>query len=148
MDNDKKPITTTTTTTTTGGDIGELVHIVNNHIDPSINTSTLNSTRTHTSPLMGTSARAAKRRIDGDTGPIRIDGTDTYNQQLQHHYQNVRQILEDQQQNQITNIDQSNESRQSIITKQDSFEQRIKPSASTYDSPPREHQPAQKIITT
>jgi hypothetical protein len=148
MDNDKKPITTTTTTTTTGGDIGELVHIVNNHIDPSINTTTLNSTRTHTSPLMGTSARAAKRRIDGDTGPIRIDGTDTYNQQLQHHYQNVRQILEDQQQNQITNIDQSNESRQSIITKQDSFEQRIKPSASTYDSPPREHQPAQKIITT
>ncbi|CAF3328767.1 unnamed protein product, partial [Rotaria sp. Silwood2] len=32
----------------------------------------LSSTRTYTPPLMGTSARIAKRRVDGDTGPIRM----------------------------------------------------------------------------
>jgi hypothetical protein len=147
MNNDKYH--NSTTTPTGGGSIGGLVHIVNNHRNSSITSPTLNSTRTHSPPLMGTSARAAKRRMDGDTGPLRIDGTDTYNQQLQHHYQNVRQVLEEQQPNQITNIDQSTESRQSFSTKRDFFEQQLKStSVSTYDSPPREQKPAQKIITT
>jgi hypothetical protein len=108
-----------------------------------------NSSRIYTPPLMGTSARAVRRRVDNDAGPIRIDGTDIYNQQLQHDYQNVRQILEDQQPNQLTNVDQSDESRQSFSAKRDFFEQRFKTPPSTYDSPPREQlPPTQKIITT
>jgi hypothetical protein len=124
--------------------IDELVQIVDNHLNPSTSTSPTGSTRTYTSPLMGTSARAAKRRIDSDSGPIRIEGTDTYNQQLQHHYQNVRQILEDQQQSSNSNIDPSSDSQQSFSAKRDFFEQRFKTPPSTYDTPPR--QQGQQII--
>jgi len=126
MNNDKD------TTNNTG--IGEL--------DPIKRSSSLSPTRTYASPLMGTSARSAKRRLDGDIGPVLIDGTDTYNQQLQHHYQNIRHAAEDQQPGQISNVDQSNESGQSFSTKRDFFEQHFKSSPSPYDSPP------QKVITT
>ncbi|CAF1395094.1 unnamed protein product [Rotaria sordida] len=133
-------------TDTTGDGVNELVRIVNNHLNPV--SSNVSSTRTYTPPLMGTSARAAKRRIDSDSGPIRIEGTDTYNQQLQHHYQNVRQILDDQQQDlNISNVDTSPESRQSFSAKRDFFEQRFKTPPPTYDAPPRQQQP-QQIITT
>ncbi|CAF2596985.1 unnamed protein product [Rotaria sp. Silwood2] len=139
----------TDTTETTGNGLNELVRIVNNHINPVSSSS--GSTRTYTPPLMGTSARAAKRRIDSDSGPIRIEGTDTYNQQLQHHYQNVRQILDDQQQQQqelhSLNDDTQPDSRQSFNAKREFFEQRFKTPPPTYDSPPRQQQ-AQKIITT
>ncbi|CAF1328084.1 unnamed protein product [Rotaria sp. Silwood1] len=142
----------TDTTETIDHGISELVRIVNNHLNPVSSTvsSTSGSTRTYTPPLMGTSARAAKRRIDSDSGPIRIEGTDIYNQQLQHHYQNVRHILEDQQQQQelhISNVDTPPDSRQSFNAKRDFFEQRFKTPPPTYDSPPRQQQ-AQKIVTT
>ncbi|CAF2118599.1 unnamed protein product [Rotaria magnacalcarata] len=136
--------------------INELIRIVHSHLTPitSIHSpinSTSSLTRTYTPPLMGTSARAAKRRVDSDSGPIRIEGTDIYNQQLQHHYQNVRQILEDQQQNQdelhSSNVDLPPESRQSFSAKRDFFEQRFKTPPPTNDSLPRQQQ-AQKIVTT
>jgi hypothetical protein len=129
---------------TTDNKIDELVNIVNKHRNPDSPTSPIGSTRTYTSPLMGTSARAAKRRMDSDSGPIRIEGTDTYNQHLQHHYQNVRQILEDQQQ--TSNVDTTPESRQSFSAKREFFEQRFKTPPLTYDTPPRQQE--QKIITT
>jgi hypothetical protein len=135
-------------TTTTDNKIDELVNIVNKHRNPDSPTSPIGSTRTYTSPLMGTSARAAKRRMDSDSGPIRIEGTDTYNQQLQHHYQNVRQILEDQQQSQTSNVDSVPESRQSFSAKREFFEQRFKTPPPTYDTPPRQQQQGQKVITT
>ena len=92
---------------------------------------------------MGTSARAAKRRMDSiDTGPIRIEGTDTCNQPLQHLYQNFRQVLDDP----PPATDAPPEARASFSAKRDFFEQRFKTPPPTYDSPPR--QQAQKIITT
>lgn len=120
--------------------------IVNKTRNPDSPTSPTGSTRTYTSPLMGTSARAAKRRIDSDSGPIRIEGTDTYNQQLQHHYQNVRNIDDDQQTHSV-DTDTSPESRQSFNAKLDFFEQRFKTPPPTYDAPPRQQQ-GQKIIKT
>ncbi|CAF3443414.1 unnamed protein product [Rotaria socialis] len=123
--------------------VGEFVDIANynsSHVNTSQN---INSTRTYTPPLMGTYARAAKSRIDGDMGPIRIDGTDTYNEQLQHHYQNVRQIMDAQQSNQTSKADQP---RSSSNTRQDFFDQQVQ--SSTYDSPPLEQKPMQKLITT
>ncbi|CAF3093120.1 unnamed protein product [Rotaria socialis] len=141
---------------TPDSNVNELIRIVHSHLTPIASiyspiNSTSSATRTYTPPLMGTSARAAKRRVDSDSGPIRIEGTDTYNQQLQHHYQNVRQILEDQQQNQdelhSSNVDMPPESRQSFSAKRDFFEQRFKTPPPTYDSPPRQQQ-AQKIVTT
>ena len=98
---------------------------ISKHRTPESPISPTGSTRAYTSPLMGTSARAAKRRMDSDSGPVRIEGTDIYNQQLQHHYQNVRQILEDQQASQTANVDTSPESRQSFSEKRDFFEQRF-----------------------
>ncbi|CAF0741095.1 unnamed protein product [Rotaria sp. Silwood1] len=138
---------------TTNDSIGELVRIVDNHLNPMNTTSNLSWTRTYTPPLMGTSARAVKRRVDGDTGPIRIEGTDTYNRPLQHHYQNVRQILEQpQQSSQISNVDQSNYSRSLSNTKRDFFDKQSQLPISTYDYPPHEsqqqQQPMQKIVTT
>jgi hypothetical protein len=132
------------TTSTTDGGIEELVHVVTDHLNPIITSPTLSTIRTYSSPLMGTSARAAKRRMDGDNGPIRIEGTDIYNQQLQHHYQNVRQVLEDQQ----LNTDQLHESKQPIHTQREIFEEKFRSPSLTYDLPPHEHKPAQKIITT
>ncbi|CAF1561104.1 unnamed protein product [Rotaria magnacalcarata] len=123
--------------------VGEFVDTVNydsSHINTSSN---INSTRTSTPPLIGTDVRAAKCRIDGDMGPIRIDGTDTYNEQLQHHYQNVRQIVNTQQSNQTSKADQP---KPSESTRQDFCDQRVQPS--TYDSPPLEQKPNQKLITT
>ncbi|CAF0829843.1 unnamed protein product [Rotaria sordida] len=141
---------------TTNAGIEDLVHSVNNRLNPMKTSPNLSSTRIYTSPLMGTSARTDKRRVDGDTGPIRIEGTDTYNQQLQHHYQNVRHIMEEQQSGQISNVDQSNYSRPLPSTNRDSFDKRYQSPLSTYDSPPHEkqqqqqqqQQPKQKIVTT
>jgi hypothetical protein len=137
--------------TAAGHGVDELARIIDHHLNPVPSTSptlasTIATSRTYTPPLMGTSARAAKRRMDSDGGPIRIEGTDTYNQQLQHHYQNVRQILEDQQQVQTPTADAIGESPQSFTSKREFFEQRFKTPPPTYDSPPR--QQAQKIITT
>lgn len=148
---DEKSTTSNTTTessTVTDGKVDELVRIVDTHLNPTTPSSPTvssptGSTRMYTSPLMGTSARAAKRRIDSDSGPVRIEGTDTYNQQLQHHYQNVRQVLDDQQQSLNSDANTPNESRQSFNAKRDFFEQRFKTPPPTYDAPPR-----QKIITT
>ncbi|CAF3587593.1 unnamed protein product [Adineta steineri] len=148
--------TETNANSASGDGIDELVNIVNNHLNPVSSTpSTVNTTsgsaRTHSPPLMGTSARAAKRRVDNDITPVRIEGTDTYNQQLQHHYQNVRQILEDQQkQAQPTpTIEAAPETRHSFSSKRDYFEQRFKTPPPTYDAPPsRPQQQPQKIITT
>jgi hypothetical protein len=135
----------------TQNSVDELVGIVNNHfnpVSPSSPTviSPTGSTRIYTPPLMGTSARAAKRRIDSDSGPVRIEGTDTYNQQLQHHYQNVRQIIEEQQQN--SNIDTLPESRQSFSAKRNYFEDRFKTPQATYDSSSSQQQGQKEIITT
>lgn len=145
MDNKKSIIPTIT-----DDGIGEITNIMSNQRNPTVTYTTLSQTRTQSPPLMGTSARAAKRRMDGDTGlPMRVDGTDTYNQQLQHHYQNVRQILDEQkQQQQQQQNKQSNELKQTSSIKQDISEQQSKSTPLTYDSPPREQQPAQKIITT
>ena len=121
--------------------------IVNKTRNPDSPTSPTGSIRTYTSPLMGTSARAAKRRIDSDSGPVRIEGTDTYNQQLPSQYQNVRNIVDDQQQTRSSDADTSPESRQSFNAKRDFFEQRFKTPPPTYDAPPRQQQ-GQKIITT
>ncbi|CAF2325572.1 unnamed protein product [Rotaria sp. Silwood2] len=147
MDNDKG--------VSTNGGIGELVRIVDNHLNIMRPSPGLSSTRTYTPPLMGTSARIAKRRVDGDTGPIRIEGTDTYNQPLQHQYQNVRQILEQQQPNQISNVDQSKHSRSLPNAQRDFFDKHSSSPLSTYDTPPHEQQqqqqqppPIQKIVTT
>lgn len=148
---DEKSTTSNTTTesnTVTDGKVDELARIVYTHLNPATPSSPTvssptGSTRTYTSPLMGTSARAAKRRIDSDSGPVRIEGTDIYNQQLQHHYQNVRQILDDQQQPLSSDTNIPNESRQSFNAKRDFFEQRFKTPPPTYDAPPR-----QKITTT
>jgi hypothetical protein len=137
-----------TTSTIDGGSVGEFVHAVNDHLNPIITSPTLSPTRTYSSPLMGTSARAAKRRMDGDSGPIRIEGTDIYNQQLQHHYQNVRQVLQEQQPNNNNNNNQIHESRPPIQSQRDIFEQKFRSPSFTYDLPPHEHRPAQKIITT
>ncbi len=144
---DEKSTTRKSETGATDSKIDELVNIVNTHLNPASPTSsnvssTTGSTRTYTSPLMGTSARAAKRRMDSDSGPVRIEGTDTYNQQLQHHYQNVRQILDDQQ-SPTSPTDTSSDTRQSFSAKRDFFEQRFKTPPPTYDAPPR-----QKIVTT
>lgn len=94
-------------------------------------------------PSMGTTVRAVKHRVDGDTmGPIRIEGKDIYAQPSQsvtggNHYQNLRQVLDDS----------ANPSTQSFTAKREFFEERSKPATSNYDAPPRQL-PAQKIITT
>lgn len=143
-------------TGTAESNVNELARIVNSHMTTTSSmsspvSSTTSSARTYTPPLMGTSARAAKRRMDSDSIPIRLEGTDTYNQQLQHHYQNVRNILEGQEQQQVesglTNIDSTADSKQSFSAKRDFFEQRFKTPPPTYDCPPRQQQ-TQKIITT
>ncbi|CAF0870582.1 unnamed protein product [Adineta steineri] len=134
--------------TSTSGSTTEFVPYVDSNHNRRKTSPSLSPTRLYSSPLMGTSARAAKRRLDGDMGPVRIDGTDTYNQQLQHHYQNVRQVLDDQESS-PTNINHKNESRQSFNAKRNFFEERFKPPPPpTYDSPPREHQSPQQIVTT
>ncbi|CAF1427267.1 unnamed protein product [Adineta ricciae] len=126
----------------------EIDELVNTHIAVDTPTSsTISSTRTNSPPLMGIYARAAKRRVDSDsTVPVRVDGTDTQNQQTQHHYQNVRPISDESQ-------DQSNnekplESRESFSAKRDYFEQRFKTPPPTYDAPPIRKPSTQKIITT
>ena len=123
--------------------VGELVRMVDNDLNPIIASPTLSTVRTHSSPLMGTYARAAKRRIDSESGPLRIDGTDTFNQPMQHIYQNSRQITNDQ----TNNL----ESRRLVNIQTDNFDNRTKISSSNYDAPPRKDQSAatpQKIITT
>ncbi|UJR13851.1 hypothetical protein I4U23_000861 [Adineta vaga] len=132
--------------------IDELVNIVNihmNHDTPTSSTvsSTTGSLRTNSPPLMGTYARAAKRRMDSDSGGVtRIEGTDTQNQ---HHYQNIRQISDDgQSQSQSSKTDIPLESRDSFSAKRDYFEQRFKTPPPTYDSPPTRKPSTQKIITT
>ena len=150
---DKTASSTDDAAAAAGQGVDELARIINHHLNPVPSTSptlaaTIGATRTYTPPLMGTSARAAKRRMDSDGGPIRIEGTDTYNQQLQHHYQNVRQILDDQQQAQTPTADTTSESPQSFTSKREFFEQRFKTPPPTYDSPPRQQPQAQKIITT
>ena len=126
---------------TSDNKVEEIINKTRNSDSP---TSPTGSIRTYTSPLMGTSARAAKRRMDSDSGPMRIEGTDTYNQPLQHHYQNVRNILTDQQQGQSLDTDASPESRQSFNAKRDFFEQRFKTPPPTYDAPPRQQQQQQQ----
>ena len=153
MDDKTAAAASSTDDAAAGHGVDELARIIDNHLNPVSSASptlasTVGATRTYTPPLMGTSARAAKRRLDSDGGPIRIEGTDTYNQQLQHHYQNVRQILEDQQQGQTSTVDTTSESPQSFIAKREFFEQRFKTPPPTYDSPPRQAQHAQQIITT
>ncbi|CAF4445522.1 unnamed protein product, partial [Adineta steineri] len=112
--------------TSTSGSTTEFVPYVDSNHNRRKTSPSLSPTRLYSSPLMGTSARAAKRRLDGDMGPVRIEGTDTYNQQLQHHYQNVRQVLDDQESS-PTNINPKNESRQSFNAKRNFFEERFKP---------------------
>jgi len=138
---DEKSTTSNTTTESSTITDGK-VDAHSNPATPTVSSPT-GSTRMYTSPLMGTSARAAKRRIDSDSGPIRIEGTDTYNQHLQHQYQNVRNVLDDQQQSLDSNATLPAEARQSFNAKRDFFEQRFKTPPPTYDAPPR-----QKIITT
>jgi len=83
-------------------------------------TVTSNSTRAYSSPLMGTSARAAKHRVNT---------TDTSNQSPQYLYQNTQDILNEQ-----TSNGTKQESRQPPVT---------------YDTPPRnqQQQQVQKVIT-
>lgn len=131
---------------TSDNKVEEIINKTRNSDSPQ---SPTGSIRTYTSPLMGTSARAAKRRMDNDSGPIRIEGTDTYSQPLQHHYQNVRTILTDQPEDQSLEMDTSPESRQSFNAKRDFFEQRFKTPPPTYDAPPRQQQQqGQKNIPT
>lgn len=120
--------------------VGELVRMVDDDLNPILASPTLSTVRTHTSPLMGTYARAAKRRIDSESGPVRIEGTDTFNQPMQHIYQNSRQITNDQ----MNNL----ESRR-LMNKQ--IDDRVKFPSSNYDAPPRKDPSTvtpQKIITT
>ena len=148
--NDANNMETSTATTagTTSSDISELVRIVHSHLNPvPFTSSTTSSMRTFTPPLMGTFARAAKRRIDIDSRPIRIEGTDTYNQQLKHYYQNIHQISKNHQL-QTSNDDTSSDAPQSFNAKREFFEQCFKPSSSTYDSPPRQQQQQPQKISS
>lgn len=132
-------------TTINRAGVGEFVRMMDNDLNPILTSPTLSTVRTHTSPLMGTYARAAKRRIDSESGPIRIEGTDTLNQPMQHIYQNSRHVTNDQP-NQL-------ESRRLANIQSNNFDDRSRFPSTNYDLPPRKEQqpsvpPAQKIITT
>lgn len=103
--------------------IDEHVNINNDDVH---STTILSPTRVYSSPLMGTSARAAKRRMDS---------ADTANQSPQILYQNTQQIFDEQSSNK---------------TKQDLLQQKPQSKPVTYDTPPRDQQQqqqAQKVIT-
>ena len=133
-------------TTINRAGVGEFVRLMNKDLNPILTSPTLGTVRTHSSPLMGTYARAAKRRIDSESGPIRIEGTDTFNQPMQHIYQNSRHVTNDQ----ASQL----ESRRLVDVQSDRSDDRLKFSSLNYDVPPRKEQqqpsapPAQKIITT
>ncbi|UJR33349.1 hypothetical protein I4U23_020798 [Adineta vaga] len=125
----------------------EFVPYVENNLNYVQKSPSLSPTRIYSSPLMGKSARAAKRRLDGDTTrPTRIEGIDTYNQPSQNFYQNVGNNLENQK---PLNSTSNEPGQESFSAKRDFFEQRFKTSAPTYDSPPRDQQQlSPQIVTT
>ncbi|CAF0729649.1 unnamed protein product [Adineta ricciae] len=128
----------------------EFVPYVDNNLNYVQNPPSISSTRIYSSPLMGKSARAAKRRLDGDASarPTRIDGIDTYNPSTQSFYQNVESHSNENQRPLSSVLNEPGE--QSFNAKRDFFEQRFKQSGPTYDSPPSDQQQKlpQKIITT
>ena len=129
--------------------INDLIRPVDDSPNPSVTSPTSSSPRTFSPPFMGTSAWAAQRRMDSDSGPIRIDGTDTFNQSAQQNlYQNVQRTPDDQPASPASPVEASKQSKQSFNAKRDFFEQRSKPPTYTSDSPTRQQKPAQKIITT
>ena len=134
---------------TINDDVGECIRVMDDHHNPIRTFPNLSSRRPHNPPLMGTSACAVKRRIDSDMGPVCIEGTDIYNQRLQHHYQNVRKILEEQRSDQLANIEQS---RSSSNQKRNFLKRQFPSLPSTYDSSTNEQQQqsqtAVKVVTT
>ena len=151
MDDKIESLTTTSTkaasaTVTASEPVDELTRIVDNLLNPVTTTP-----RNYTPPVMGTSARAVKHRIEKENTPIRLEGTDTVNQ----NYPSVRPTENDQQTTEqqsvsLASTEASIESQQSFNAKRDFFEERLKNSSmATYDSPPRQTLPsAQQIITT
>ena len=124
--------------------VNESIRLIHRHLDPIATAPAISSGSAQISSPLDTSARAVIRRLDDENGPKRIEGTDTYNHPVQHQYQNVRQMYDET----SPKTDPSNESRQSFSAKRDFFEQRMKSSPSTYDSPPRQSPSTRKIITT
>lgn len=124
--------------------VDESIRLVHRHLDPIVTAPVISSANVRISSPTDLTARAGIRRIDDDNGPKRIEGTDTYNHPVQHNYQNVRQLYDEP----SPKTDPSNESRKSFSAKRDFFEQHMKPTPTTYDSPPRQTPPTRKIITT
>lgn len=130
---------------TSNNNVNEQVRYMTYDINPTRTPPNFNSTRTFSPPLMGTYARAAKYRNEGDMGPVRIDNTDTHYEQIQRLPQNFRPVSGNEQSHQIIIADQS---RPPSNMRQASFEQSMQRPSSTYDAPPLECQPIQKVITT